>query len=117
MADEGGAMIWQKNPETINDNRQQIPEMFRAKVSLNTTAWVLLFESKPIRTLLYESLTMSIVRQHSEIASETSIWGELTVSKHEKSWNLAWEEIYPAVMLCTHDNNKHADHTASFLDT
>ena len=29
---------------------------------------VLLFESKPIRSLLYESLTMSIVRQHNEIA-------------------------------------------------
>ena len=29
---------------------------------------VLLFESKPIRSLLYESLTMYSVRQHSEIA-------------------------------------------------
>ena len=29
--------------------------MFRAKAALNTTAWVLLFESKPRRSLLYES--------------------------------------------------------------
>ena len=26
-------------------------------------------------------------------------------------------ETYPAVMLCTHDNNKHADHIGSFLDS
>ena len=59
----------------------------------------------------------SIVRQHSEIASETSIWGELTVSKHDKSWNLSWDETYPPVMLYIHDNNKHAGHTGSFLET
>ena len=34
---------------------------------------------------LCESLQNHIVRQHNEIASETSIWCELTVSKHEKS--------------------------------
>ena len=71
----------------------------------------------PTRAPLGPRPRSGIVRQHNEIASETSIWGEQTVSKHEKSWNLSWDEIYSAVMLCTHDNNKHADDTASFLDT
>ena len=34
---------------------------------------------------LCESLENHIVRQHNEIASATSIWGELAVSNHEKS--------------------------------
>ena len=74
MADERGAAIRQKNPEEINDKHQQIIEMFRAKAALNTTAWVLLFDSKPIRSLLYESLSSSvfnIVRQHSTFDENT----------------------------------------------
>ena len=46
MAEERGATITQLNLENINDNHPSSPEMFRAKAALNTTAWVLLFESK-----------------------------------------------------------------------
>ena len=42
--------------------------MFRSDGTPNHTAAVLLYESKPIRSLLYESLMISIVRQYSEIA-------------------------------------------------
>ena len=67
------------------------------------------------RAHLGPSPRSGIVRQHNKIDSETSIWADLTVSKHENHENLSCDEIFPAADLCTHDNNKHGDHTGSFL--
>ena len=64
---------------------------------------------------LCESLKFNIVRQHTKFASEMSCLPCLTASKHEKSRIPSCDEICSPAGLRTHDNNKHATHTGSFL--
>ena len=61
---------------------------------------------------LCESLQNHIVRQHSKIASDPSIFLGFIVSKHENHGNPSWDETCSPSMLCTHDNNRHAACTA-----
>ena len=60
MAGQRGAMIWQRNPENINNDNPFILEMFRSIAVPISPALVVLFESKLYRSLLYESFLFEL---------------------------------------------------------
>ena len=59
----------------------------------------------------------NIARQRGPLGPEKAIWPRLTASNHEIHKNPSCDKSYPPVDLCTRDNNRHAVHTGSFLDT
>ena len=60
---------------------------------------------------------VSIARQRSEFASETSPGPRLRSSDHEILQIPSWTKIYPPGDLRAHTYNKHGAATGSILDT
>ena len=59
----------------------------------------------------------NIARQRGPLGPEKAIRACLTAFNHEIQQNSSCDEICSAADLYTHDNNGHAVHTGSFLDT
>ena len=78
----------ENHPEHVAIKCRRIMDLYVGVGWANRPSPVLLFESKPIRSLLYESLVSSIVRQHSEIA----FWSALAIKK--QPLNMEIQEIH-----------------------
>ena len=76
-------------------------------------SWVSVRES----VKLYESLSLTHVREHIFFGSEASIWQRLTASNAVSYHVYQMTKTCPPADLSTHDNNKHGAHTGSFLIT
>ena len=59
----------------------------------------------------------NIARQRGPLGPDTAIWACLTASNHEIHQYSSCDGTCPARDLSTRDNNKHAVHTGSVLDT
>ena len=59
----------------------------------------------------------NIARQRGPLGPEKAIWACLTASNHEIHQYSSCDGTCPARDLYTRDNNEHAVHTGSFLDT
>ena len=59
----------------------------------------------------------NIARQRGPLGPEKAIGACPTASNHEIHKNPSCDKFCSPVDLCTRDNNKHAVHTRSFLDT
>ena len=62
-------------------------------------------------------VVFNIARQRGPLGSDTAIWACLTASNHEIRQYSSCDRTCPPRDLYTRDNNKHAVHTGSFLDT